>query len=100
VTFSCLCPQGVRTPMIAGLDPQSPTLTGGVLEPAEVAQAVVEALAEGRFLILPHPGVAEYERRRAGDRDRWLAGMARAAQAVSARSERASPAVANERQVP
>jgi hypothetical protein len=65
--------------MIDGLDPRSPTLSGGVLEPAEVAQAVVEALAEGRFLILPHPRVAEYELRRASDRDRWLAGMARVA---------------------
>ena len=79
VTFSCLCPQGVRTPMLDGLDPESPTFSGGVLEPADVAACVVEALAQGRFLILPHPGVAEYERRRAGDRDRWLAGMARAA---------------------
>ena len=78
VTFSCLCPQGVRTPMLAGVDAGSPTVAGGVLEPAEVADAVVAALAEGRFLILPHPGVAEYERRRATDRDRWLAGMARA----------------------
>jgi NAD(P)-dependent dehydrogenase (short-subunit alcohol dehydrogenase family) len=78
VTFSCLCPQGVRTPMLHGLDPESPTFSGGVLEPADVAQCVIDALAEGRFLILPHPRVAEYERRRATDRDRWLAGMARA----------------------
>lgn len=78
VTFSCLCPQGVRTPMLDGVAPDSPTVAGGVLEPAEVADAVVEALADGRFLILPHPRVADYERRRAGDRDRWLAGMARA----------------------
>jgi len=37
----------------------------------------VDALADGRFLILPHPEVAEFERRRAADRDRWLAGMRR-----------------------
>jgi hypothetical protein len=37
----------------------------------------VAALADGRFLILPHPEVAEFERRRAADRDRWLAGMRR-----------------------
>jgi NAD(P)-dependent dehydrogenase (short-subunit alcohol dehydrogenase family) len=83
VTFSCLCPQGVRTRMLDGLDPRSPTMSGGVIEPADVAQSVVEAFADGRFLILPHPLVAEYERRRAGDRDRWLAGMARAAGRVS-----------------
>jgi hypothetical protein len=48
-----------------------------VLEPEDVADAVVAALADGRFLILPHPEVAEFERRRATDRDRWLAGMRR-----------------------
>jgi NAD(P)-dependent dehydrogenase (short-subunit alcohol dehydrogenase family) len=83
VTFSCLCPQGVRTPMLDHVAPDSPTVAGGVLEPAEVAECVVAALAEGRFLILPHPRVAEYERRRAGDRERWLAAMARAVGRVS-----------------
>jgi hypothetical protein len=52
--------------------------TGPLLEPEEVAEAVVRGLAEGRFLILPHPEVATFERRRAADRDRWLAGMRRA----------------------
>ena len=47
---------------------------GALLEPEEVAEAVVRGLADGRFLILPHPEVAEFERRRAADRDRWLAG--------------------------
>jgi hypothetical protein len=37
----------------------------------------VAALHDGRFLILPHGEVAEFERRRAADRDRWLAGMRR-----------------------
>jgi hypothetical protein len=32
-----------------------------------------------RFLILPHPEVAEYVRRRATDHDRWLRGMRRLA---------------------
>jgi NAD(P)-dependent dehydrogenase (short-subunit alcohol dehydrogenase family) len=78
VEFSCLCPQAVRTPLLAGLGAASTTLAAGdPVEPAEVADAVVAALAEGRFLILPHPEVADYERRRAGDRDRWLAGMRR-----------------------
>jgi NAD(P)-dependent dehydrogenase (short-subunit alcohol dehydrogenase family) len=78
VTVSCLCPQGVRTPMTAGERPGSALLAvGRLLEPEEVADAVVDGLADGRFLILPHPEVAEFERRRAGDRDRWLAGMRR-----------------------
>lgn len=49
----------------------------GVIEPADVAAAVVEGLREERFLILPHPEVADYYQRRATDPDRWLAGMRR-----------------------
>jgi NAD(P)-dependent dehydrogenase (short-subunit alcohol dehydrogenase family) len=79
VGVSCLCPQGVRTAMTEGMGAGSSVLAAGaLLEPAEVAEAVVGGLADGRFLILPHPEVAEFERRRAADRDRWLAGMRRA----------------------
>jgi NAD(P)-dependent dehydrogenase (short-subunit alcohol dehydrogenase family) len=78
VGVSCLCPQGVRTAMTEGMGAGSSVLAAGaLLEPEAVAEAVVGGLAEGRFLILPHPEVAEFERRRAADRDRWLAGMRR-----------------------
>lgn len=83
IKVSCLCPQGVRTPMLMGgpadRDPAaSPVLAaGGMLEPEEVAEAVVHALADERFLVLPHPEVAEYLRRKADDPERWLAGMRR-----------------------
>jgi NAD(P)-dependent dehydrogenase (short-subunit alcohol dehydrogenase family) len=79
VGVSCLCPQGVRTAMTEGMDAASSVLAAGpLLEPEEVAEAVVRGLADGRFLILPHPEVATFERRRAADHDRWLAGMRRA----------------------
>jgi NAD(P)-dependent dehydrogenase (short-subunit alcohol dehydrogenase family) len=78
VSFSCLCPQGVRTAMTAGFHEGNAVVeAGGFLEPEEVAEAVVTTIADGRFLVLPHPEVAEYERRRAVDRDRWLGGMRR-----------------------
>lgn len=93
IKVSCLCPQGVRTPMLLaalGIDPESSappaasatggsavTAAGGVMEPEEVAEAVVEGLREERFLILPHPEVAGYFRRRADDHQRWLQGMRR-----------------------
>ena len=51
--------------------------SGGLLEPEDVAEAVVEGLREETFLILPHPEVAEYFRQKAGDYDRWLRGMRR-----------------------
>jgi NAD(P)-dependent dehydrogenase (short-subunit alcohol dehydrogenase family) len=78
IRVSCLCPQGVRTQMLLGPDGQRQSfLRAGAIEPEEVAEAVVEALAEERFLILPHKEVAEYFRRKADDYDRWLRGMRR-----------------------
>jgi NAD(P)-dependent dehydrogenase (short-subunit alcohol dehydrogenase family) len=56
----------------------------GILAPEQVADAVVEGLRAGQFLILPHAEVATFERRRAADRDRWLAGMRRLSAALSA----------------
>jgi NAD(P)-dependent dehydrogenase (short-subunit alcohol dehydrogenase family) len=78
IHVACLCPQGVRTPMLAGTGAAgNAMLAAGAIEPEAVADAVVAGLADGRFLILPHPEVAGYERNRAGDRDRWLRGMRR-----------------------
>jgi hypothetical protein len=51
--------------------------TGEVLEPEDVAEAVVEGLREERFLILPHPEVLEFFRRKGSDYDRWISGMQR-----------------------
>ena len=51
--------------------------SGEVLEPEDVADVVVEGLRDERFLILPHPEVLEFFRRKASDYDRWLAGMRR-----------------------
>jgi NAD(P)-dependent dehydrogenase (short-subunit alcohol dehydrogenase family) len=81
IRVSCLCPQGVRTPMLLGglgsAAGSSVLAGGGMLEPEDVAQVVVDGLAAERFLILPHAEVAEYVRRKANDPDRWLAGMRR-----------------------
>jgi len=74
-----LCPQGVRTDMLARGDERvsasAALLAAGALEPEEVAAAVAKALEGDSFLILPHPEVADYYRLRATDPDRWLAGM-------------------------
>jgi NAD(P)-dependent dehydrogenase (short-subunit alcohol dehydrogenase family) len=79
IRISCLCPQGVKTDMLAREQAQLGTnfLTEDALEPEAVAEAVVKGIAEERFLILPHPEVAEYFRRKADDYDRWLRGMRR-----------------------
>ena len=77
VGVSCLCPQGVRTPMTEGDGELAIEVVKamGMIEPEDVADAVAEGLADDRFLILPHPEVATFEQRRSGDRERWLTGM-------------------------
>ena len=75
ITVSALCPQGVRTDMLRRAGERAAFLLEGALEPERVADVVVQGLAEERFLILPHPEVAEYVRRKAGDVDRWLRGV-------------------------
>lgn len=78
IKVSCLCPQGVKTPMLAGASGAvRAMLDTQAVEPEAVADAVVQGLADERFLILPHPEVAEYYRRKASDPDRWLRGMRR-----------------------
>ena len=78
IRVSCLCPQGVRTNMLAeAVEGPGRFLLDGALEPEQVAEVVVAGLAEERFLILPHPEVGEYLRRKADNYDRWLRGMRR-----------------------
>lgn len=83
VKVSCLCPQGVNTDMLTGGDiggrgaGDVVRASGDVLEPDDVAEVVARALADERFLILPHPQVADFEAKKVADRDRWLSGMRR-----------------------
>jgi NAD(P)-dependent dehydrogenase (short-subunit alcohol dehydrogenase family) len=78
VRVSCLCPQGVRTRMmLADEGERASFLARGALEPEQVAEIVVEALAAERFLILPQPEVEDYFRRKAADYERWLRTMRR-----------------------
>ncbi len=88
IVVSMLCPQAVETNILAN----SPDRTGngdsergtpgaaagdGVLAPSQLADTVIEAMAEERFLVLPHPEVQTYRERKASDIDRWLSGMRR-----------------------
>jgi NAD(P)-dependent dehydrogenase (short-subunit alcohol dehydrogenase family) len=75
IKVSALCPQGVRTSMLMQ-DPNN-FLVEGSVSVEQVADSVIEGLAAEKFLILPHPEVAEYFRRKANDHDRWLRGMRR-----------------------
>lgn len=81
IRVSCLCPLGVRTPMLDGALEDTvgaaALLADEVLEPEDVAEAVLEGIRAERFLILPHGAVAEYMARRGSDHDRWITGMRR-----------------------
>jgi NAD(P)-dependent dehydrogenase (short-subunit alcohol dehydrogenase family) len=76
IRVSCLCPQFVNTPMVNdNLDTDKLRRIADILEPEQVAEDVVAAIREERFLILPHPEVARYMAHRGGDHEHWLAGM-------------------------
>lgn len=81
IKVSCLCPLFVQTPLLSGaltdLGGASVKAAGQVIEPSQVAEAVVAGVDAEQFLILPHPEVATYFQRKASDYDRWLAGMRR-----------------------
>jgi NAD(P)-dependent dehydrogenase (short-subunit alcohol dehydrogenase family) len=81
VRVSCICPQGVRTPMLdlAMAEPASAAAltAGGLIEPEDVADAVIAGIHEERLLILPHENVAGFLALKGSDPERWLRGMRR-----------------------
>ncbi|CAM5588453.1 SDR family oxidoreductase [Streptomyces pilosus] len=78
VKVHAICPQGVRTDMLdASGSAGDLVLRPTAIEPDDVADALFRGIEEDRFLILPHPEVAEYYRARAAEPDRWLSGMNR-----------------------
>lgn len=81
VKVSCICPLGVRTPMLETALEDSvggaALLRDDLLEPSDVAEAVVAGMREERMLIFPHPQLTQYMAFKGGDNERWLAGMRR-----------------------
>ncbi len=76
IRVSVLCPQGVRTAMTEGDDPAVANVVAhGLIEPEDVASAVVEGLEAESFHILPHPEVAEYVKHKGADIESWLGAM-------------------------
>lgn len=76
VKVSAICPQGVRTGMLLDSDTgPARLLRETAVDPEQVAEVVIRGLDEERFLILPHPEVAEYFKHKANDYERWLRGM-------------------------
>jgi NAD(P)-dependent dehydrogenase (short-subunit alcohol dehydrogenase family) len=76
IRVSVLCPQAVDTDMLRAAGSTAASVDG-VLHTDAVAETVVQAMDAETFLILTHPQVQEYMKRKAGDHDRWLKGMRR-----------------------
>ena len=73
IKISCLCPQGVKTQLIASADGEQENFLMAEAITAEVcAEAVIKGLGSEKFLILPHPEVAQYIVNKAENYDRWL----------------------------
>lgn len=94
VRVSCLCPMGVDTELLnagfrgdredgAAVAASAVRSAGEVLSPETVADVVIEAIGDERFLILPHEQVATMYAQKAADPDRWLAGMRRYQRSLS-----------------
>ena len=73
INSHCICPQYVRTNMTAGVD--FSCQREQLLDPSDVAEALRQAIADEKFLVLPHPVAGEYYAFRAADPDAWLDGM-------------------------
>ena len=69
-----LCPQAVRSEMTRGHE-ESVAALDGMLEPEPVAEACVETIRNETFLVLPHPQVLDYMRKKTDNYDRWISGM-------------------------
>jgi NAD(P)-dependent dehydrogenase (short-subunit alcohol dehydrogenase family) len=76
ISVHAICPLGVNTRMLAESGPLKSVLTRDeVLEPEDIADALIAAIETDSFLVLPHTQVADYYAFRATKTDAWLAGM-------------------------
>lgn len=95
IQVGCLCPQGVDTDLLrtgaGSVAEQVVRMSGKVLSADEVAEETVAAIEDGRFLILPHPEVAEHLRRKAADPERWLAALRQVSDEVGGVGPELSP---------
>lgn len=83
IDVSCVCPLGVTTDFLDNDDPIHRYLHLHAITPEDVAESIVQGMSEKRFLILPHPEVAEFFSLKTDDHDRWIRGMQRLRQKLT-----------------
>lgn len=72
IGVSVVCPQYVATPLLGLGDGDA---QGNLLTAGDVAKSVWQGVADGTFVIMPHPDVAKYNALRGADPSRWIKGM-------------------------
>jgi NAD(P)-dependent dehydrogenase (short-subunit alcohol dehydrogenase family) len=90
VRFSCLCPALVETPLVAGEGDavgRFVRAASPALDPAMVADIVVEGIRNERFLIMTHPETGDAAVLRATDADAYLEAMSGLWSAVGGTAE-------------
>ena len=75
IKVSVVCPQYVATPMLGYGEGEDADQCPGVIRPDQLAETVVAGIEAEKFLILPHPDVAQFIQYKTADYDRWVGGM-------------------------
>lgn len=89
VRSSCVCPAGVSTPFLDLDDPVHQFLQMSACTPEHVAECLLQGVRDEKFLILPHPEVAEFFQFKTQDYDRWLKNFARVNEKIERQIEKA-----------
>ncbi len=76
INVHCICPQYVRSNMTKGMKFAEES-RDQLLEPSDVADALVQAVKDDQFLVLPHAVVQNYFASKAQDHTRWISAMAK-----------------------
>jgi NAD(P)-dependent dehydrogenase (short-subunit alcohol dehydrogenase family) len=92
IGVSCVCPMGVNTALLRtaarSLDATEQltftaiTRAAEVVEPEQVADLAVDAVRDGRFLVLPHHEAMDLYRQKGEDYERWISDMRRYQQSL------------------